>query len=104
MPANKKRLSKSEFASTLAGKTGLSKSQVTAVIDSMQKIIAQQLSKGGPGEVLLPGLLRLSVVEKPATRKHEGINPFTKEPMTFQAKPARRVIRFRALKALKDAI
>src|SRR5512140_3757341 len=104
MPAKKKRWSKSEFASALAAKTGLSKAQVTAVIASMNELVAQQLGKGGPGEVLLPGLLKLSVVEKPATPRHEGINPFTKEAMTYQAKPARKVIRARALKALKDAI
>jgi hypothetical protein len=54
--------------------------------------------------VLIPGLLKLSVVDKPATRKHEGINPFTKEPMTYKAQAAREVIKVRPLKVLKDAI
>jgi tRNA modification GTPase len=36
--------------------------------------------------------------------QHEGVNPFTKEPMTYKAKPARRVIKMKALKSLKDAI
>ena len=60
--------------------------------------------KPGPGEVLIPGLLKLNIVDKPATPKHEGVNPFTKEPMTYKAKPARKVIKVRTLKALKDAI
>jgi DNA-binding protein HU-beta len=100
----KTRMSKSQFVATLAEKSGLTKSQASSVLDTINAIVMQQLGKGGPGEVLLPGLLRLSVVEKPATREHEGVNPFTKQPMTYQAKPARKVIRVRPLKALKDAV
>jgi nucleoid DNA-binding protein len=54
--------------------------------------------------VLIPDLLKLSVTDKPATPEREGINPFTKEPMTYKAKAARKVIKVRPLKALKDAI
>ena len=100
----KTRMSKSQFVATLADKTGLTKKQAASALDTINAIITQQLGKGGPGEVLIPGLLRLSVVEKPATREHAGVNPFTKEPMTYKAKPARKVIRVRPLKALKDAV
>jgi nucleoid DNA-binding protein len=99
-----KRLSKSQFVTTLAEESGLNKKQAASALDTIQTMVAQQLGKRGPGEVLIPGLLRLNVVDKPATRKHEGVNPFTKEPMTYKAKAAHRVIRVRALKALKDAI
>jgi hypothetical protein len=34
----------------------------------------------------------------------KGINPFTKEPTIFKAKPARKVIRARPVKAVKDAV
>jgi len=97
-------LSKSQFVEVLAEKSGLTKKQAASALDTINAIITQQLGKGGAGEVLIPGLLKLSVVEKPATRQHEGINPFTKEPMIYQAKPARKVIRVRPLKALKDAV
>lgn len=99
-----KRMSKSEFVTALAEKSGLNKQQVSLVLDGISAIVTQQLGKQGPGEVLIPGLLSLNVVEKPATRQHEGVNPFTKEPMTFKAKPARKVIKARPLKALKDAV
>ena len=99
-----KRMSKSQFVTTLAEKSGLSKKQATSALDTMNALVAQQLGKRGPGEVLIPGLLKLVVVDKPATRKHEGINPFTKEPMTYKAKAARKVIKVRPLKALKDAV
>ena len=67
-------------------------------------IVAEQLGKRGPGEVLIPGLLKLFVIDKPATRQHKGINPFTKEPMIYKAKAASKVIKARPLKALIDAI
>ena len=98
------RLNKSQFVTALAEKSGLDKKQATAALDTLNTIVAQQLGKQGPGEVLIPGLLKLNIVEKPATPKHEGINPFTKEPMTFKAKAARKVIKVRTLKALKDAV
>ena len=99
-----KRMNKSQFVTTLAEKSGLNKKQATAALDTINAMVAQQLGTRGPGEVLIPGLLKLNVVKKPATREHEGINPFTKEPMTYKAKAARKVIKVRPLKALKDAI
>lgn len=99
-----KRMSKSQFVTTLAEKSGLNKKQAESAIDSMNALVIQQLGARGPGEVLIPGLLSLYVVEKPATPQHEGVNPFTKEPMTYKAKPARKVIKARPLKALKDAV
>jgi len=99
-----KRMNKSQFVTVLSEKSGLSKKQARAALDSINAMVAQQLGQKGPGEVVLPGLLKLSIVVKPATHQHEGINPFTKEPMTYKAKPARKVVRVRPLKALKDAI
>jgi nucleoid DNA-binding protein len=99
-----KRMNKSQFVTVLSEKSGLSKKQAKAAIDSINAMVAQQLGQKGPGEIILPGLLKLSIVVKPATHQHEGINPFTKEPMTYKAKPARKVVRVRPLKALKDKI
>ena len=80
------------------------KLQATSALDTINAIVAGQLGKRGPGEVILPGLLKLNVVDKPATPKHEGINPFTKQPMTYKAKAASKVIKVRPLKALKDSV
>lgn len=98
------RLSKSEFAETMAKHSGLSKKEVTLALEALNATVAEQLGKRGPGEVIIPGLLKLAVVDKPATAQHEGINPFTKEPMIYKAKPARKVIKVRPLKGLKDAL
>jgi len=100
----KTRMNKSQFVASLAEKSGLDKKQAASALDALNAMVAQELGKHGPGEVLIPGLLKLNVVEKPATHQHEGINPFTKEPMTFKAKAARKVIKVRPLKPLKDAI
>jgi hypothetical protein len=44
------------------------------------------------------------VIKKPATKARKGINPFTKEPTVFKAKPARKIVKARPIKAVKDAI
>jgi nucleoid DNA-binding protein len=99
-----KRMNKTEFVTNLAEKSGLTKDQTKSALDAFNEMIIQQLGKNGPGEVLIPGLLRLKVVDKPATPKHEGINPFTKEPMTYNAKPAHKAIKVMILKTLKNSV
>ena len=99
-----KRMSKPEFVAALSEKSGLDKHQAASALDAINAMVTQQLGKGGPGEVLIPGLIKLKVVDKPATPQHEGVNPFTKEPMTYKAKPAHKVIKVMILKTLKDAV
>jgi len=99
-----KRMTKSQFVTALSKKTGLTKKQAASALDAINAIVAQQLGKRGPGEVLIPGLLKLNAVDKPATPQHKGINPFTKKPMIYKAKPASKVIKVKALKPLKDAV
>jgi DNA-binding protein HU-beta len=99
-----KGMSKAQFVTTLAEKSGLSKKQAESALDTINTMIAQQLGKRGPGEVMLPGLIKFVVVDKLATSQHQGINPFTKEPMTIKAKPARNVVKAVPLKALKDQV
>ena len=65
-------------------------------------IIERHIKKGGAGTFNLPGLLKVATVRKKATKARKGINPFTKEPCIFKAKPARTVVKVRALKGLKD--
>lgn len=100
MAAN--RMSKSEFLSSLADKTGLSKKQAAGAMDALMSIVTEQLKANG--EVTIPGVIKLIVSEKPATEERPGINPFTKEPTTIKAKPARKVVKARPVKALKDAV
>ena len=102
-PAKKPR-TKSEFFSTIADSTQLSKKQVAAVFDATAGLLAADLGKGGPGLCNIPGMMKVAVVHKPATKARMGINPFTKQEQMFKAKPARNVVKIRALKALKDMV
>jgi len=99
-----KRMSKTQFVAAVAEKSGLTKKETNAALEAITKVVTRELGKKGPGEVVLPGLIKLSVVVKPATPAHEGLNPFTKQPMTYKAKPARKVVKARALKTLTDAV
>ena len=100
----KKAMTKSEIYSSLAEKTGLTRKQVASVFDGLGGLIANSLGKKGPGIFTMPGLLKLKVVRKPATKEREGVNPFTGEKMIFKAKPARNVVKALALKALKNMV
>ena len=71
---------------------------------SLTELIGNELGKKGPGLFVVPGLLKLKVVRKPATKAKTGINPFTKEPMTYKAKPARNVVKALPLKSLKEMV
>lgn len=97
-----KPATKSEILATIAEHAELSKKQVTAVFDVLNQIIEKHLGRRGPGEFTLPGLMKLTVQKKPATRARKGINPFTKEEIMIKAKPARKVVKVRPLKNLKD--
>ena len=102
--ARQKGATKAEIYTTLAEKTGLSKKDISSVFTAMNEMIGKELGKKGPGMFVVPSLLKLRVVRKPATKAKQGINPFTKAPMTIKAKPARNVIKALPLKALKDLV
>ncbi len=72
------------------------------MFETLAKMIELDLGKKGPGLFTVPGLMKITLKKKPATKARVGVNPFTGEQMTFKAKPARNVVRIRPLKALKD--
>src|SRR5688500_19800418 len=96
-----KRMSKTELVEAVANQSGLEKKQVNAVLDALNDLIYKELK--AQNAVMVPGLLKLSTVTKPAVPEREGINPFTKEKTTFKARAERKVIKARPIKALKDA-
>jgi nucleoid DNA-binding protein len=99
-----KAMSKSEVVSGIADATGLTKKQVSSVFEGMAGQIKKSLGRSGPGAYVVPGLMKLVVVRKPATNARKGINPFTGEETMFKAKPARNVVKIRPLKNLKDMV
>ena len=91
---------KSEILAAIAQDTELSKKQVEAVFDALNGLIEKSLKDSG--EFTLPGLAKMKVVTKPATKAREGVNPFTGAKMTFEAKPASKKVRVMPLKNLKE--
>lgn len=98
----KDKLNKTQILDQIAESTELSRKQVAAVLDSLTDVIEAHVKKNAVGEFVLPGLMKISTVRKPATKAHKGINPFTKEEVMFKAKPATTVVKVRPLKKLKD--
>ena len=100
----KKAMTKTEIYSAIAERAGLSRKQVASVFEGLQGLISNSLGKKGAGIFTVPGLLKLKVVRKPATKEREGVNPFTGEKMIFKAKPARNVVKALPLKNLKQMV
>jgi nucleoid DNA-binding protein len=92
-----KAATKSEILTNIATATELSRKQVSSVFDALSEQIKPAVGKKGPGIFAVPGLMKVIVVTKPATKARMGINPFTKLEQMFKAKPARKVIKIRAL-------
>ena len=99
-----KLMSKSELIQKLAdGSSGtMSRKDVKGVLEGLAEVGYKELKR--TGAFLVPGFAKFVVIKKPATKARKGINPFTKEPTIFKAKPARKLIKARPVKAAKDAL
>ena len=99
-----KTMSKSELIQKVMEQhpTEIARNDVKGVIETVAEIGYKELKK--IGAFVVPGFAKFVVIKKPATKARKGINPFTKEPTIFKAKPARKIIRARPVKAAKDAI
>jgi DNA-binding protein HU-beta len=99
-----KLMSKSELIQKIAEQHSkdMTRKDVKGVIEALAKIGYMELKKSGA--FLVPGFAKFVVINKPATKERSGINPFTKEPTIFKAKPARKIIRARPVKAVKNAV
>ena len=95
---------KSEIFGCIAEETGLTRKEVASVFDSMSDLIKKDIGRRGPGTFTVPGLLKIRKHRKPATKRRFGTNPFTGEEQWFAAKPAKNVVKFTALKGLKEMV
>ena len=100
----KKPPTKSEIMTSIAESTELSRKQVASVFEALNGLIQDNLKPRGPGTFSVPGLMKIRVNKKPATKARKGINPFTGEETVFKAKPARKVVKVLPLKNLKDMV
>ena len=100
-----KPMAKSDLYAAIAESTGLSRKQVGSVFEALVAVLGREVSKKGPGVLALPGLLKIQKVVKPATKGGTKPNPFKPgEMMVVKARPARSVVKIRALKSLKDMV
>jgi nucleoid DNA-binding protein len=103
--AKAKSMTKSAVYQELAGSTGLSRKQVSEVFEGLTKLIKSQLGKKGPGVFSIPGLLKLTLKRKPATKGGTKPDPFHPgEMMVVKPKPAKNVVKARPLKALNEMV
>ena len=89
-----KKLTKSATLSALAAKTGLSKKEVSQLMDELIALAYKEAKNS----FTIPGLGKLVLVNRKA---RIGRNPATGAQINI---PAKRVVKFRIAKAAKDAI
>ncbi len=82
----------------------IKRKDISTLFEDLGTVIAAHLKKQGPGQFTIPGLVKISVKHKPATKARKGVNPFTGEEMMFKAKPARNVVKVRPLQRLKAMV
>tara|TARA_R100000657_G_C4644494_1_gene89805 strand:+ start:415 stop:894 length:480 start_codon:yes stop_codon:yes gene_type:complete len=102
--AKDKPRTKSEVLTIISDHVGISKKEAAQVFEVMGEMIEKDLKKGNCGAFNVPGMMKVMVQRKPATKARKGINPFTGEETIFKAKPARNVVKVRPLKGLKDRV
>lgn len=95
-------MTKSQLIDKIAQLQELAKKDVRAMMEALTEVGHKELKKNGV--FVLPGFAKFVVIKKPATKARKGVNPFTGEEMMFKAKPARKVVRARPVKAAKMAV
>ncbi len=89
-------MNKTELIAAIAEQAELSKKDADKALKAFTDIVAEELKKGG--KIQLVGFGTFEVTERAA---REGRNPQTNEPMSI---PASKAPKFKAGKALKDAV
>ena len=95
-------MTKAQLIEKIAAENQVAKKDVKGLLETLAAIGYKELKK--TGMFLVPGFAKFVVIKKPATKAPKGTNPFTGEPMMFKAKPARKIVRARPVKAAKDAV
>merc|ERR1711890_177669 len=97
-----KAMTASAACRTVSETTGVKARDVKGAMEAYMSLVATQVKKNGASR--FAGALNLKLKKKPATPSRKGVNPFTKEPCTFKAKPASKTVKAFAMKKLKDMI
>jgi nucleoid DNA-binding protein len=103
-PGKVRAPSKSEVLNNIATTTGLSRKEVSAVLEALCGDINKAIGKKGAGVYQIPGLCKIVRKQNPARPAREGTDPRTGEKVMFKPKPASTTVKVRALKSLKDMV
>ncbi len=101
--ATGKRMTEAAIMTELAEMTGMTKRQVVAVFDALQGIIKRELGRRGPGEFVIPNMLKLKVRKQPARKDAKVRIPGSNE-IIIKDIPAKKKLRATPLKKLKDMV
>jgi nucleoid DNA-binding protein len=104
VPAIRQKMTKTAILLAIADKTGLSRKQISSVLDELEVLVERHVKKRGAGEFTLPGLLKIRSVKRRATKKRTGRNPATGKEIVIAPKPASIRVRITPLKRLKDMV
>lgn len=104
LPSVKDTMSKSAIIRTITDTTCLGKKDVVSVLECFHDLIEKHVKSGGPGKFVMPGILKITVVKKPARPARKGVNPFTGEEIMIKARPACKAVKIKALKKLKEMV
>ena len=91
-----------EWAKVVATSTGLQPKDVKSAVEGIFTLAAKQMKKCG--KFNLAGMLTLKLKVRPATKAHQGVNPFTKEPCVFNRKPASKTVKATPRKKFKTMV
>jgi DNA-binding protein HU-beta len=96
------KMTKNQLIDAVSESSAIAKNDVKTVMEHLATVGYKELNESG--EFVIPGFVKMSVVNRPATEARSGVNPFTKEPMEFAAKPASKTVKASPLKVVKDAV
>lgn len=106
-PSRSRSLTKAQMVSQIAGATGLTRTQVQQVFDSLFDTVRTELTKGRKNEeqaVTIPRLCKIVSQPEPAQKELRMINPYTGKETIFKASPGRRIVQISVLKELRDVV
>ena len=95
-------LTASQAFAQIAELSELKLKNVKAVVINYMELAAAELKKNG--KFKLGGVLNMKLKKKPATAARKGVNPFTKEPCVFKAKPASKTVKCFPMKKFKEMV
>merc|ERR1719230_1010548 len=97
--ATKGGMTQTAVFQSVAETCGMKTKDAKAVVEALTAVAVSEVKKSGSFK--FAGVLNMKLKNKPATKAKTGINPFTKEPCVFKAKPASKTVRCLPMKKLK---